>query len=234
MGRKAVGAIQSMFDRLGIAKRFGKKIDRFEAGGVVFEDQSRLDADLVLFLPAGEGHPVVKSSDLPRNDAGFVQIDDGCAVPGFTGVWAIGDAAALQGPDWRAKQGHVAEVMARVVATNVQAFEAGRSERESYLPHLGITCLLDMERRRLRPSRQRQGADGPAARGRPLDEAGLGRLLQGVEAQAGPAAPGDVSAMKRPSVPGGEHMELLPAWTCPYSQRGRIAIAERASFPRTP
>jgi len=144
MGKKAVGAIQGMFDRLGIAKRFGKKIDRFEAGGVVFEDQSRLDADLVLFLPAGEGHPVVKGSDLPRNEAGFVQVDEGCAVPGLPGVWAIGDAAALQGPAWRAKQGHVAEVMARVVASNVQALEAGRLERESYLPHLGITCLLDM------------------------------------------------------------------------------------------
>jgi len=144
MGRKAVGAIQSMFDRLAIAKRFGKKIDRFEDGGVVFEDQSRLDADLVVFLPAGQGHPVVASSDLPLNEAGFVQVDEGCAVPGHPGVWAIGDAAALQGPDWRAKQGHVAEIMARVVASNVQAVEAGRPERESYLPHLGITCLLDM------------------------------------------------------------------------------------------
>jgi len=144
MGKKAVGAIQGMFDRLGIAKRFGKKLDRFEPGGVVFEDQSRLDADLVLFLPAGDGHPVVKASDLPRNEAGFVQVDEGCAVPGFRGVWAVGDAAALQGPDWRAKQGHVAEIMARVVASNVQAIEAGRPERESYLPHLGITCLLDM------------------------------------------------------------------------------------------
>jgi sulfide:quinone oxidoreductase len=143
MGKKAVGAIQAMFDRLGIGKRFGKKIDRFEPGGVVFEDQSRLDADLVVFLPAGDGHAVVKASDLPRNEAGFVSIDEGCAVTGFPGVWAIGDAAALQGPDWRAKQGHVAEVMARVVASNVQAVEAGRAARESYLPHLGITCLLD-------------------------------------------------------------------------------------------
>lgn len=143
MGKKAVAAIQGMFDRLGIGRRFGQKIDRFEPGAVVFEDQSRLDADLVVFLPAGDGHPVVKASDLPLNEAGFVRTDEGGAVPGFPGVWAIGDAAALQGPAWRAKQGHVAEVMARVVAANVAAEEAGRPERESYLPHLGITCLLD-------------------------------------------------------------------------------------------
>jgi sulfide:quinone oxidoreductase len=144
MGKKAVTAIGSMFGKLGIHTRFGKKIDRFLPDGVVFEDQSKLDADLVLFLPAGDGHPVIRSSDLPQNEAGFIQTDEGCAVRGYPGVWAIGDAAALQGPDWRAKQGHLAEVMARVVAQNVRAVEAGRPERASYLPHLAITCLLDM------------------------------------------------------------------------------------------
>ena len=144
LGKKAVGAIQSMFGRLDIATRFGKKIAGFERGAVLFEDGSRLEADLVTFLAAGGGHPVVMASDLPRNEAGFVRIDDGCAVPGFPGAWAVGDAAALQGPDWRAKQGHLAEVMARVAAANVAAQEAGRPERDSYLPHVGITCLLDM------------------------------------------------------------------------------------------
>jgi sulfide:quinone oxidoreductase len=144
MGKKAVAAIQSMFGRLGIGMRFGKKIASFDPGGVVFEDASRLDADLVVFLPAGEGHAVLKGSDLPRNEAGFVETDDGCAVPGFEGVWAIGDSAALRGPPWRAKQGHLAEVMARVAAANVAAASAGRPERQSYLPHVGITCLLDM------------------------------------------------------------------------------------------
>jgi sulfide:quinone oxidoreductase len=144
MGKKAVGAIQSMLGRLGVATRFGKKITAFAPGAVLIEAGSRLDSDLVLFLPAGEGHPVLLASDLPRNEAGFVRTDEGCAVPGLPGVWAIGDAAALLGPDWRAKQGHVAEVMARVAAANVAAQEAGRSERQSYLPHVGITCLLDM------------------------------------------------------------------------------------------
>jgi sulfide:quinone oxidoreductase len=143
MGKKAVQAIRTMLDRQGVETRFGKKIERFEPGAVVFEDATRLEADLVVFLPAGDGHPVVKASDLPRNEAGFVTVDAGCAVPGFPGVWAVGDAAALEGPAWRAKQGHVAEVMARVAAANVVALEAGSAARQSYLPRLGITCLLD-------------------------------------------------------------------------------------------
>jgi sulfide:quinone oxidoreductase len=144
MGEKAVGAIQEMFGRLGIGMRFGKKISGFEPGGVLFEDGSRLDADLVMFIAAGDGHAVVKASDLPRNEAGFVRIDAGCAVPGFPGVWAVGDGAALEGPEWRAKQGHIAEVMARVAADNALAVEEGRGAREGYAEHLNILCLMDM------------------------------------------------------------------------------------------
>ena len=145
MGKKAVAAIQKMLGEMGVEMRFGKKISAFEAGGtVVFEDESRLESDLTVFIPAQGGHPVLTASDLPRNEAGFVRIDEGCAVPGFPGVWAVGDSAALDGPSWRAKQGHLAEVMARVAASNIVAAVAGRSERESYLPHVSITCLMDM------------------------------------------------------------------------------------------
>jgi sulfide:quinone oxidoreductase len=145
MGEKAVTALQGMFARLGIARRFGTKIAAFDAGGVLLEDGSRIDADLVMFIAAGDGHPVVKaSSNLPTNDAGFVRIDGGCAVPGLPGVWAVGDAAALEGPEWRAKQGHVAEVMARVAAENAAATDAARPRLASYAEHLGILCLMDM------------------------------------------------------------------------------------------
>jgi sulfide:quinone oxidoreductase len=145
MGKKAVAAIQDMFRKLGVGMRFGKKITGFEQGGtVVFEDGSRLESDLTVFIPAQDGHPVLKGSDLPLNDAGFVRIDSGCGVPAFPGIHAIGDSAALEGPEWKAKQGHLAEVMARVAAENVAAEVAGRPERQSYLPHVAITCLMDM------------------------------------------------------------------------------------------
>jgi sulfide:quinone oxidoreductase len=143
MGKKAVEAVRAMLEARGVAMRFGKKISAFEQGAVLFEDGSKLEADLVVFLPAGEGHPVIRASDLPKNEAGFVLTDEGCAVQGLEGVWAVGDSAALQGPEFRAKQGHLAEVMARIAAANITAAEAGRTERESYLPHVGISCLMD-------------------------------------------------------------------------------------------
>ena len=143
MGKKAAAAVRALLEQRGIAMRFGAKIEGFDEGAVLFDDRSRLEADLLVFLPAGEGHPVLRASDLPKTEAGFVVTDEGCAVPGFAGVWAIGDSAALQGPEWRAKQGHLAEVMARVAVANIAAMDAGRAERESYLSQVAITCLMD-------------------------------------------------------------------------------------------
>jgi len=143
MGAGAVKTLATLFTRLGIESRYGKKITAFEDAGVVLEDGSRIDSDLTVFIAAGDGHAVVKASDLPQNEAGFVRIDSACEVPCRAGVYAIGDVAALDGPEWRAKQGHVAEVMARTAAQSIVNREAGRPERPSYLEHVNIVCLMD-------------------------------------------------------------------------------------------
>ena len=143
MGARAVATVGRMFGRLGIGTRYGKKIVRFTEAGVELEGGGRLDADLVAFIPAGDGHPIARASDLPLNDAGFVRIDPTCAVPGLPGVWAVGDVAALEGPAWRAKQGHLAEAMARTAAENAAAVDAGRAPVASYLDHMAIVCLMD-------------------------------------------------------------------------------------------
>jgi len=144
MGDKAVGMMDRMFRSLDIAQRTGTKIAGFREDGVDFEDGSRLDADLVMFIPAGDGHAVIGSSDLPQNEAGFVTIDGSCQVNGHPWLYAVGDTAALEGPEWRAKQGHVAEVMARIVAGDIHRKETGRGHQESYVDDLCILCVMDM------------------------------------------------------------------------------------------
>lgn len=46
-------------------------------------------------------------------------------------------------PEWRAKQGHVAEVMAKNVAYNIAMRIQKIDSKESYLEHLNILCVLD-------------------------------------------------------------------------------------------
>ena len=143
LGEKSLRMMDKMFKRAGVIKHFGKKIKSFEADGVIFEDESKIESDFTMFIPAGDGHEVIKASDLPLNEAGFVKINDFCEVEGFEGIYALGDSAALEGPDWRAKQGHVAEVMAKNTAYNIRSKDRGLQERKGYQEHLNILCVMD-------------------------------------------------------------------------------------------
>ena len=143
MGKSSLTMLNKMFDKYQIWKRFGKKIVEFEPSSVLFEDGSKLEADLILFISASAGHSVLSASDLPLSDAGFVKIDDNCQVPGISNVYAIGDIAALEGPEWTAKQGHIAELMGRNAAFNILASEKGIPARKGYQEHLNILCVMD-------------------------------------------------------------------------------------------
>ncbi len=143
LGEKAIGMVDQMLKHQGIEKRVGQKIRAFQADGIVFEDGSKLDSDLTMFIPAVTGKRLLKDSDLPLTEAGFVKINDHCQVAGFDNVFAVGDVARIEGPDWRAKQGHLAEVMARCAAYNIHAQEQGWEKRKGYEKHLSIMCVLD-------------------------------------------------------------------------------------------
>lgn len=145
MGAKSLDMLDKFFTKLNINQHFGKKIKYFEKDGIIFEDDSKLDSDFTMFIPAGNGHKVVQSSDLPTNEAGFISIDDNCQVihSDFDNVYAIGDVTALQGDEWRAKQGHIAEVMAKNVAHNIKQRDSGKNDFKGYQEHLNILCVMD-------------------------------------------------------------------------------------------
>jgi sulfide:quinone oxidoreductase len=146
MGKQALSMMDMYFKRLNIHQHFGKKIKRFEKEGVVFEDETTLEADLTLFIPAGNGHQVIVDSDLPVNEAGFLEVNDNCEVyidNELSNVYGVGDVAAIEGPQWRAKQGHVAEVMARNTAFNIAARDSGSTKRQGYQEHINIICVMD-------------------------------------------------------------------------------------------
>ena len=144
MGEKAVTMMDRMLEDTCVRSYTGKKIREFIEDAVVFEDDSRLEADLIMFIAAGDGHAVIKSSDLPQNAAGFVTVSPSCEVEGHPWMYAVGDVAALEGPEWKAKQGHVAEVMARVTADDIARKEIGVGERKSYIDDVAIVCVMDM------------------------------------------------------------------------------------------
>ena len=148
MGESALKMMDMFFNKLNIKQHFGKKIKSFESDSIIFEDDSKLESDFTMFIAAGDGHELVKNSSLPTNEAGFIKIDDNCQVvfeddnmP--TNIYAIGDTAALEGADWRAKQGHIAEVMAKNVAFNIEQKDKNTSNFKGYQDHINILCMMD-------------------------------------------------------------------------------------------
>ena len=143
MGKKALAMMDMMFRKQNIKTAFGKKITEFVLDGIIFEDDSKLTADLVMFIAAGTGSPVLKNSDLPLSESGFVKINDHSQVIEYPNVFAVGDAAALEGPDWKAKQGHLAELMSDVAVHNIIEIENGSQHLKGYQKHINILCIMD-------------------------------------------------------------------------------------------
>ena len=143
MGEKALVMMDKMFKMTNIHKKVGSKITAFVEDGIEFEDGTKVDSDLTMFISAGKGHSITSDSGLPLSEAGFVVTNEYNEIEGFEGIYAIGDSASLMGPQWRAKQGHVAEVMAKNVAYNINAKIEGIDSKESYIEHLNILCVMD-------------------------------------------------------------------------------------------
>jgi len=143
MGDKPYKKMDVFFKHYNIAVRKGKKIHHFEKNRIIFEDDTVLDSDLIIFIPGGDGHPVLRNSDLPLSKAGFINIDEYCAVDDTNNVYAIGDVTTLKGPKWAAKQGHIAEVMADAAAYNIHKQILGKEKRRDYKKHLNIICVMD-------------------------------------------------------------------------------------------
>ncbi|PTB88097.1 sulfide:quinone reductase [cyanobacterium G8-9] len=143
MGDKALVMMDKMFKMTDIHTQVGVKITQFEEDGILFEDGTKITSDLTMFISAGTGHSIIKDSGLPLSDAGFVVTNEYNEVEGYEGVYVIGDSASLMGPEWRAKQGHVAEVMAKNVAHNIAMHRQKIDSKESYMGHLNILCVMD-------------------------------------------------------------------------------------------
>ena len=143
MGDKALVMMDKMFKMKDIGKKVGSKITNFNKYGIEFADGTELKSDLTMFISAGTGHSILLESGMPLSEAGFVVTNEYNEVEGFDGIFVIGDSASLLGADWRAKQGHVAEVMAKNVAYNINSQISNSSDKKGYLEHINILCVMD-------------------------------------------------------------------------------------------
>ena len=143
MGKNGYKMLLKMLEQNNIESRVGKKIKQFEPDKIVFEDDTTLNSDLTMFIPASHGPQYIKDSTLPVNEAGFIKIDGTCKVNGSKNIYAVGDISAIEGPEWRAKQGHLAVLKGQFAAYNIDQEIKGSSKRKDYRKHINILCVMD-------------------------------------------------------------------------------------------
>jgi sulfide:quinone oxidoreductase len=143
MGKSGYKMLDVMLKKENIEKRVGKKILGFEPNGISIEDGTFIESDLTMFIPASDGLALFQKSDLPLNESGFIKTDDHSQVEGFENIYAVGDVAAMNGPEWKAKQGHMAVIMGKNAAFNIDQSILRKSKRRGYLKDLNIVCIMD-------------------------------------------------------------------------------------------
>lgn len=143
LGAGGLSQLQQLFQERDITTVTGKKIKEFTSSDVTFEDDTQVITDLTVFTPGMTGTPILKQSDLPLTAAGFVTVSDTAQVNGFENCYAIGDSSYFEGPDWRARQGHLAEVMARTAAENIAQQERGEAATASFREEINLLCIMD-------------------------------------------------------------------------------------------
>ncbi|MFZ4720568.1 MAG: NAD(P)/FAD-dependent oxidoreductase [Ilumatobacteraceae bacterium] len=125
--RSSDAAVQALHRR-GIDVRLGAVVDHVEPGVVVLKDGTRLPAGIVVWAAGVAASPLATmlGSELER---GRVKVQPNLSLPGHAEVFAIGDIAAVPGPDGKLlpQVAQPAIQEGRHVAAEIVAAQEGRA-----------------------------------------------------------------------------------------------------------
>lgn len=87
------------FRRRGVNVRVNTGAERIEPDRVHLPGGEVIEASLIVLAAGLSPNPVVAALDVPKIKGGRIQADGCLRVAGHPGVWAVGDCAAVPGPD---------------------------------------------------------------------------------------------------------------------------------------
>ncbi|GAA5070689.1 NADH dehydrogenase [Thermocatellispora tengchongensis] len=136
--------------RRGIDVRLDTRVRSAENGRVVLDDGDEFDTDTLVWTAGVRPHPLVRATDLPRDDKDRVKVTPHLTVVGRPEVFAAGDSAAV--PDLTrpgelcAPNAQHAVRQARTIADNIVARLRGRPLREYRHAYAGSVASLGLHK----------------------------------------------------------------------------------------
>lgn len=140
LGPRAVKGLLAGMKKRHITTHMGNKLSAFAADRVITTAEE-IAADLILFIPGMTGHKWFKESGFDCSPGGFLNANAFCQVMGTENVYVAGDAGSFPGPEWRAKQAHMAELQANSAASNIYQALHGRPVQTTFRTEL--ICIVD-------------------------------------------------------------------------------------------
>ena len=138
------GAITDRLQERGIILDYGYEPAEFVKGGMLDEDGSFREADLVLFSPGITGSELVKKSCLPVSKGGQIDVNKFGQAKGLENVFAAGDCASHENPPpWVPHQAHMAQLRAQAAAKNIKAVLNGTQATHTY--RYELSCIMNLE-----------------------------------------------------------------------------------------
>ena len=140
LGDKVPAAVLKMMQKRDIESHLGHKMVAFEANTVKTEG-GEFHADLILFMPGMTGPAWSANSEIPKSAGGLILANEHCQIPGYSHTYVAGDSGSYPGPDWQAKQAHMADLQALASARNLIKELNGQSNFETFKHEL--VCIVD-------------------------------------------------------------------------------------------
>jgi selenide,water dikinase len=128
--------------RRAVETRLGRRVVAVEADAVTLDDGSREPSDLTVWLAGAAPPRLLSRSDLPRDERGYLLVDDTLRAVDGAPVYGAGDCIAIAGHPGLAKAGVYAVRESPVLDHNLRAALTGGRPRR-YSPQSTFLALLN-------------------------------------------------------------------------------------------
>ncbi len=140
LGDKVPSTLLSQMKKRGIQTHLGHQILGFEERRILTSGGD-IHADMILFMPGMTGPSWVSESPVTLSPGGLIKADEYCAVEGMEKTYVAGDSGSFPGPEWQAKQAHMADIQALAASRNLISELSGSDHREDFSHE--VACIID-------------------------------------------------------------------------------------------
>lgn len=129
---------------LGIELRLGVGVTEVTPDGVTLADGSKIPATIIVWAGGLKASRLISESGMPQGKGGRVDVHYDLTVPGFPGVYVLGDSANITDKKGRAlpQLGSVAQQSGKWAAHNIHADLAGEAREPFPYVDKGIMAMI--------------------------------------------------------------------------------------------